>query len=175
MKIRTPIQCFVPAKAIKDFSAVRAMVKRAASESPKSVTYAAALKQVKAFIAIMLVPVMAFAADVTFSFKDFTGNNGQLQRKTVQIDPLSAVLSPDNVVTVAAERRFYNLGTNTIITVSNMVYGSYLISIFGTTRTSIYRIYIPDTNGTINAAGYITATGNNLLLTDGTYLRLSNP
>ena len=129
----------------------------------------------KILIAILLLPFVAFAADVTFNLKDFTQGIGPLQRKTLVLDPLSAVLSPDNTITVTAEKRFYNLGTNPVVTITNMVYGSYLVSVWGTTRTSVYRIFIPDTNGTINAAGYITAQGNNLLLSDGTYLRLNNP
>jgi len=124
---------------------------------------------------LFLVPVITFAADVTFNLKDFTQGIGPLQRKTLLIDPLSAVMSPNNVITVTAERRYYNLGTNPVITITNMVYGSYLATVWGTTKTSVYRIYIPDTNGALNAAAYITGTGNNLLLSDGTYLRLVNP
>jgi hypothetical protein len=127
----------------------------------------------KALIAFLLIPFVAMAADVTFNLKDFTQGIGPLQRRTMVVDPLSAVLSPDNVITVMTERKYYNLATNPVVTVSNMVYGSYLISVWGTTRTSLFRIYIPDTNAALNAASYITGTGNNLMLTDGTYLKLS--
>lgn len=122
---------------------------------------------------LLLIPFVAAATNVRFSLFDFGLTTPSLTKRTLVIDPLSTVMSPDLTNVITSERRYINLGTNPVVTVSNMVYGSYLVSVWGTTRTSQFRIYLPLTNAVeLNAGSLITASGNNLLLEDGTYLRL---
>ena len=117
----------------------------------------------------LLLAASAPAAHVVFNLTDFIGNTVPLQRKIVTIEPKSTVFGNDtNIVT--SEKRFYNAGTNAILTVSNMVYGLYLISVNGTTKTSIFRIYVPNTTLLTNASLIIVGSGPGLMQDNGRYI-----
>jgi hypothetical protein len=111
-------------------------------------------------IALILSLLFCFtvgAADVTFNLVDFIGTVQTLQRKTVWIDPLATVRGSGNNV-VMSERRQFSTGTNGIFTATNMVEGAYRVTVFGV-NTSVFRVNIPDTNGTLIASDYLE-TGN---------------
>lgn len=108
----------------------------------------------------------AFAADVTFNLKDFGLTVNQFNRRTLEIQPrFTPSSSGTNIIT--ADRRFYNLGTNGVVTVTNMVDGIYWVYAYGLTATSKFAVNIPSTNGTITASDYLTSTGGSLETENG--------
>jgi len=126
----------------------------------------------KAIISAILCLCMAAsapAAHVLFNLTDFIETTPQLSRKTLVVEPRSTVFGNGNNV-ITSEKRFYNVGTNASVTVSNMVYGLYLCSVWGTTRTSIFRIYVPDSTNLTNAAYIIVGSGPGLLQDNGRYI-----
>lgn len=117
-------------------------------------------------LAMALVAFCSSAADVTFNLKDFGLTVNQFNRRTLEIQPrFTPSSSGTNIIT--ADRRFYNLGTNGVVTITNMVDGLYWVYAYGLTATSKFAVNIPSTNGTITAADYLTSTGGSLETENG--------
>lgn len=93
------------------------------------------------------------AADVVFNLKDFLQTVQPLQKRTALIEPLSTTRAntASNTV-ILSERRFFNTGTNGTFTTTNMMEGVYRVSVYGLNYTSVFRVNIPDTNGTLQAS-----------------------
>lgn len=127
----------------------------------------------KKILLLLLVPACAFAgANVTFNLTDFLGSVDTLKRKTMTVQPLSTVRANGTNV-VVSERRFYNTGTNAIVTITNMTEGIYRVTVWGGNYTSVFGIRIPDTNGTITASDHLTSLVSGALeLDDGRILLL---
>lgn len=116
-------------------------------------------------IAFVLSLATAFAADVQFNLKDFIASVQQLQRKVVMIEPaFSARGNSTNVI--VAERRFFNTGTSGVFTATNMSDGIYRCTVNGLTWTSVFRISIPSTNGTLIASALLISPSDSALDTE---------
>lgn len=118
-----------------------------------------------------LASLFAHGADVTFNLKDFIQTTQPLQRRTLEIVPKSSPSSNSTNI-ILSERRYYNLGTNAVVTATNMVDGIYWCYAYGLSYTTHFRINIPDTNGTISAADYIFSTGSGIDTENGIELDL---
>lgn len=109
-------------------------------------------------ITFLVCALFAGAADVTFNLKDFLQTVQPLQRRTTLIEPLSTVRANNSSNTVIlSERRLFNTGTNGAFTATNMVEGVYRVSVYGINYTSVFRVNIPDTNGTLMASDYLVS------------------
>jgi len=120
---------------------------------------------------LCIVSLFAFGADVTFNLKDFIQTTQPLQRRTLEIVPKSTPAANSTNV-ILSERRYYNLGTNAVITATNMVDGIYWCYAYGVSSTTLFKINIPDTNGTISAADYIFSSGSGIDTENGIPLDL---
>ena len=114
------------------------------------------------------------AATVIFNLTDILQGTQGLTRRTMVIEPRGTPKGhvPGNLV-VTSERRFMPTGSNAVVTATNMIDGIYRIQVWGISYTSVFRILIPTTNGTINASDYIiSANDNGLDLQNGRPLEL---
>jgi len=120
-----------------------------------------------------LLSLTAFGADVVFNLTDFLTTTDALKRKQAMIEPQSTVKgnSAGNLV-VTSERRFYNLGTNGSFTATNMVDGVYRVHVYGISYTSVFRINIPATNGSLFASDYLISGSPGIDTEDGQDLDL---
>ncbi len=117
-------------------------------------------------ILILLLSVsVALGANVTFNLVDILGTAVPIQRKTVRVEPLSTVRGNGNNV-VISDRRFFNTGTNGIFTATNLSEGEYRVFVLGNTYTSVFRINVPDTNGTLTASSLIQTGSETALETE---------
>ncbi len=127
----------------------------------------------KRFIAILLIPCSVFgAATVTFNLTDFVATTPQ--RKTMMVAPMSTPRgNSGNSTVIMSERRYYNTGTNGVVSITNMNEGLYQCSLYGNTSTSVFRVNVPDTNGTLNASDILITLSTVALETEeGTTLDL---
>lgn len=115
---------------------------------------------------LCIATTLAFSADVTFNLKDFVNTTQPFQRRTLEIVPKFAPSSNSTNV-ILSERRYFNLGTNAIVTATNMVDGLYWCYAYGVSVTSRFAVLIPATNGTITAADYVTSIGSGLETENG--------
>lgn len=114
---------------------------------------------------LLLFPLAAFSATVTFNLLDFIQTTMPLTRRTMIIEPLSTVRqNGTNVIT--SERRFFNTGTNAIVIATNMNEGTYRCSVLGLNSTSVFRVNIPDTNGNLTASYYLVSASSTALETE---------
>lgn len=127
----------------------------------------------KRLIAFLLIPFSAFgAATVTFNLADFVASTPQ--RKTMMVVPLSTPRgNSGNSTVIMSERKYYNTGTNGVVTITNMNEGLYQCSLYGLTSTSVFRVNVPDTNGTLVASDILITPSTVALETEeGTTLDL---
>lgn len=101
----------------------------------------------------LLIPGLVFGATVTFNLTDFLGTTQTLQRKTVEIVPLSTVRGSGETV-VLSEKRTFSTGTNGVFTATNMSYGLYRVSVVGNS-SSTFRILVPETSSNLLASDLI--------------------
>jgi hypothetical protein len=119
-----------------------------------------------AFATLLSLAFTVQGADVVFNLKDFVSTTQPLQKRTVEIQPrFTASSNSTNIIT--SERRFYNLGTNAVFTVTNMTDGLYWCYAYGLTYTTRFAVNIPATNGTLTASDYLTSTGSGLETENG--------
>lgn len=114
----------------------------------------------KRFLAITLslcLVATAWPATVVFNLTDFITGTPTLQRKVLMVEPLTAVHGNTTNLVITGERRSWNTGTNAQVTATNMVAGTYRCSVYGGTWTSVFRIKVIATNGTIYASDVITS------------------
>lgn len=90
------------------------------------------------------------AADVVFNLADFTTvaiTNRQVRiepKSTPRLGPSDKIISRDSLIRYS--------DTNGTFTVTNIVYGTYLCSLMGPYARTEFRIYVDDTNATLNAS-----------------------
>lgn len=104
--------------------------------------------------------LLAATNSVQFNLGDILTSVQTLQRKTVQLIPESTVRTNTNNVIVVSERRFFNTGTNGSFTATNVVFGNYLVEVWGQTYTSRFRILVPDTAANFYASDLITTSNS---------------
>jgi len=130
---------------------------------------ALALRRALATILLLMFAAnAAWAATVVFNLTDFLQETPTLQRRVLQIQPITAVRGNTTNLVITAERRAWNTGTNAQVTVTNMVAGIYGCYVLGGTWTSSFRVNIPDTNGTLYASDLITSPSSGMDYEDGT-------
>lgn len=109
--------------------------------------------------------VAVFAGDVRFNLRDFVVMQGQLTRRTAEIQPQSSPMANGTNV-VLSEVRYFNTGANAEFTATNMTEGTYRVLVYGQTRTNIFRVQVPTFNGTTNASAILISSANNGLETE---------
>lgn len=131
------------------------------------------MKILTAIAISILVTVSAWPATVVFNLTDFITGTPTLQRKVLMVEPLTAVHGNTTNLVITGERRSWNTGTNAQVVATNMVAGTYRCSVFGGTWTSVFRIKVIATNGTIYASDVITSANASAIDTEaGTPLEL---
>jgi hypothetical protein len=105
------------------------------------------------FILFILSP-SAFSADVFFSLEDFAAS--PTTNRSVLITPLSLTASPGRLA--AYDRALYNSGTNGFFWVSNMLAGTYQVTIQAPPAASRFTIYIDPTNSILYAGSNTVAS-----------------
>ena len=116
-------------------------------------------------LSFLLAVGLCLGADVTFNLKDFIASVSQLQRKTVVVEPKTTPRQ-NSTNLIVSEIRYFNTGTNGIFTATNMNEGIYRCSVIGQTWTSIFRINIPDTNGSLTASSLLISQSDGALDTE---------
>ena len=109
-------------------------------------------------VAFLLTAATSWGAIVVFHLRDFVSEVPGLSRKTMQIQPLSTVKGNVTNLVITSERRSYNIGTNAQANLTNMFGGEYRVFVMGNTWTSVFKINVPDTNGTLYASDLITSS-----------------
>jgi len=117
------------------------------------------------FLAFLLAVGLCIGADVTFNLKDFVASVSQLQRKTVTVEPRTFPRANGTNI-VVAERRYFNTGTNGIFIATNLSEGIYRCYVNGLTWTSVFRINVPSTNGTLTASSLLISQSDGALDTE---------
>ena len=123
------------------------------------------MKTTALILSALLCVILAKAADVTFNLTDFIGTVQNLQRKTAIVEPLTTVRQNGSNV-VVSERRYYSTGKEGIFIATNMNEGLYQVRVYGNTFTSVFRVNIPSTNGTLTASDYLTSISSTALDTE---------
>lgn len=126
----------------------------------------------KTAIALFLACVMVVsAADVTFNLRDFVQTSTPFRLRTLEVVPkFSPSANSTNVIT--SERRYYNVGTNGIVTLTNMVDGLYWCYAYGVSTTTRFAVLIPSTNGAVSASDYLTSVNSGLETENGIPIEL---
>lgn len=129
------------------------------------------MKTIAIAIALFIATSATMAATVVFNLRDFIQRTEGLQRKIFAVKPLTTVKGNTTNLVIVSELRYWNTGTNSQVTATNMVAGLYNCYLYGNTWTSVFRINVIDTNGTLYASDLITSTSSTALdLEDGTPL-----
>lgn len=117
-------------------------------------------------VALLFACLSAGAADVTFNLADFTTT--AITNRQVKIEPKSTPrLGPANNI-ISRDSLFRYSNTNGTFTVTNMVYGAYMVTLMGPYARTEFRIYVDDTNATLNASELlISATDDAIDTEDG--------
>ena len=106
----------------------------------------------------LLTIIAGISATVEFNLRDIIQTSQSLKLRTAVIEPLSTVKANtiSNTV-ILSERRIYNTGTNASFTATNLIDGLYRVYVYGNNATSVFRVNIPSTNGTVYASDYLTS------------------
>lgn len=112
----------------------------------------------KTILAILLFPILAFGANVTFNLADFTTTT--ITNRPVKIEPKSTPKGwpVDLIISRDSLTKYSN--TNGTFTVTNMVAGTYLCTLMGPYARSEFRIYVDDTNATLNASDLLVSAND---------------
>ena len=114
-----------------------------------------------ATLAIGLVAFVSFcsrAADVTFNLADFTTT--AITNRMVKIEPKSTPrLGPSDKI-ISRDSLIRYSDTNGTFTVTNMVYGTYAVTLMGPYAKTEFRIYVDDTNATLNASDLLVSAND---------------
>lgn len=116
-------------------------------------------------LALALAGSVAYPATVVFNLVDFITDTQGLRRRPFMIERLTAV-SGNTTNVVTGERRVWNIGTNGIVTATNMLAGLYQCRVLGLSHTSVFRINVIDTNGTLTASHIITSSSSSAIDTE---------
>lgn len=106
----------------------------------------------KSILSILLIAACANAANVEINLADFTTTG--ITNRLVHITPRVAPRAVDAFV-LTRDRRYFYTDTNGLMIASNVVEGSYTVELMGPYARSQFCLYIPQTNGTINATNWI--------------------
>jgi len=119
-----------------------------------------------ATLALLLTAFATPAADVTFNLADFTTT--VVTNRPVKIEPKSAPKAwPTNLI-VSRDSLIRYSDTNGTFTITNMVAGTYACELLGPYARTAFRIYVDDTNTTLNASDLlISATDTGIDTEDG--------
>jgi hypothetical protein len=102
-----------------------------------------------------LLPIRS--ADVTFNLADFT--TGAITNRPLRIEPKSTPrASGTNIISRDTITRYSD--TNGILTVTNMVRGTYLCTLLGPFARSEFRIFVTDTNTALDASDLIISAND---------------
>lgn len=123
------------------------------------------MKALAITLCLFLAASGAWAATVIFNLTDFLTGTPGLTRKPFMVERTTSV-SGDTTNVITGERRFWNTGSNGIVIASNMVAGIYKCSVLGNTWTSVFRINVVDTNGTLTASHIITSASSSAIDTE---------
>lgn len=115
--------------------------------------------------AFLLAIGLCIGADVTFNLKDFVAQVSQLQRRTVVVEPKSTPRQ-NSTNLIVSEIRYFSTGTNGIFVATNMNEGIYRVSVLGLTWTSVFRVNIPDTNGSLTASSLLISQSDGAIDTE---------
>lgn len=109
-----------------------------------------------ASLSVLLFCLSAFGANVTFNLADFTVT--AITNRQVRIAPTTnPSTGPTNTILSRDTLVRYSDSTGSF-TVTNMQQGNYLCTLLGSYATTPFAIYVPSTNGTLNASDLLTAT-----------------
>lgn len=118
-------------------------------------------------ISFLLTAGILHGANVRFNLRDFLSTAQPLVRRTAIVEPQSSPLASGTNV-IVSETRMFNTGTLGEFTATNMVEGVYRVSVYGPTRTNIFRILVPAVDYTTNASGIlISSTDSGIDTEDG--------
>lgn len=97
-------------------------------------------------------------ANVVFNLGDFT--TGTITNRQLKIEPQSTPRSggANNILSRDSLIRYSD--TSGTLTVTNMAYGNYLITLLGPYAKTEFRILVPDTNGTLYADALLVTTNS---------------
>lgn len=116
------------------------------------------MKKTNAIILGFLAMLAAVrAADVTFNLADFT--TGVITNRQVKIEPKSTPRRGPSDSIISRDSLFRYSNTNGTFTVTNMAYGTYLCTLMGPYARTEFRIYVDDTNATLNASELLVSAG----------------
>lgn len=99
----------------------------------------------------------AHSAHVTFTTADFT-TSAQAAR-LLKISPLSTPTTSGSSI-ITSDRRTYTNDASGVVTVSNMVAGSYRCELSGAFVVTTFQITLPATDDLVNAKDYISTTAS---------------
>jgi hypothetical protein len=99
------------------------------------------------------------AADVVFNLADFT--TSVITNRQVKMEPKSTPRRGPSDSVISRDSLFRYSDTNGTFTVTNMVYGTYLCTLMGPYAKTEFRIYVDDTNATLNASELLVSANDN--------------
>lgn len=125
----------------------------------------------KTLIALLLSLSVARSADVVFNLADFT--TVAITNRAVYVWPKSTPKANAVDLILSRDRKTYVSDTNGTFTVTNMTAGSYLCQLQGPYAKTDFRIYVDDTNATLNASDLlVSANDSGIDSEDGTPIDL---
>lgn len=121
----------------------------------------------KTLIALMLslsFASVARAADVVFNLADFTTT--AITNRAVYVWPKSTPKANAVDLILSRDRKTYVSDTNGTFTVTNMTAGNYLCQLQGPYAKTDFRIYVDDTNATLNASDLLVSSSDDVIDTE---------
>lgn len=124
----------------------------------------------KTTLLILFLAFASFGANVTFTLSDILGTQQTIQRRTVEIAPMSTPRTNAGPVVVLSDRRFFNTGTNGTFVATNLVFGIYQVSVWGINYTSVFHVAIPETSSSYNAVDLVINLASGLADSEGSLI-----
>ena len=111
----------------------------------------------RALLLFLTLALHVQGAHVLFNFTDFGVTTTGLTNKRVTLTPRSTPRVEGSVI-VTSDRLSFTTDANASFTVSNIVYGTYLVEVPGPFVVTPFTILVPQTNVLLNATGLVTQT-----------------
>ena len=128
------------------------------------------MKSTLSILLVALLAIGAWAANVEINLADFTTTG--ITNRLVHITPRNTPRADGSLI-ITSDRRYWYTDTNGLMTASNVISGTYVVELMGPFARSRFCLYVPDTNGTINATNWIESCNPNVLdAEDGTPIDL---
>ncbi len=109
-------------------------------------------------ILICILTQFAFGANVVFNLADFTTTT--ITNRPVKIEPKSSPKGWPVDLIISRDSLTKYSDTNGTFTVTNKVAGTYVCTLMGPYAKSEFRIYVDDTNSTLNASALLISAND---------------